>query len=84
MFRTKSVDEIESDVDDEGSGSLRKQLGLRDMVGFGVGIDSAPDSDPDTVLIEGQTRVLGRARRPLRVETRGGEGPRRPTCRVAA
>ncbi|OZD82845.1 amino acid permease [Rhodococcus sp. 05-2256-B1] len=38
MFRTKSVDEIESDVDDEGSGSLRKQLGLRDLVGFGVGI----------------------------------------------
>lgn len=38
MFRTKSVDEIESDVDDKGSGSLRKQLGLRDLVGFGVGI----------------------------------------------
>lgn len=38
MFRTKSVDEIESDVDDEGTGSLRKQLRLRDLVGFGVGI----------------------------------------------
>lgn len=38
MFRTKTVDEIERDVDDEGTGSLRKQLRLRDLVGFGVGI----------------------------------------------
>lgn len=39
IFRTKTVDEIKNDVDDDsGPGSLRKQLRLRDLVGFGVGI----------------------------------------------
>lgn len=38
ILRTKTVDQIKDDVDDEGTGSLRKQLRLKDLVGFGVGI----------------------------------------------
>jgi APA family basic amino acid/polyamine antiporter len=38
VFRTKSVDAIKADAEGETGDGLRKQLRLRDLVGFGVGI----------------------------------------------